>query len=136
MIATHPLFGVGLGNFKALVLDYEEGPAKVQSVAHNTFIEIAAELGIPTLLTFLATIFSSYRSLEKVCQRAKRSRIRFLELAVLGIEGGLVGYCVSVFFVSAEYEKGLWLLIFVSMCVPSLAKRVTSKLLESAPGGT
>lgn len=123
MIVTHPVFGAGLGNFKPLVLQYEEGPIKVQSIAHNTYIEIAAELGIPTLLIFLAVLFSSYRSLEKVRRQAIRSRTRFLQLAALGIEGGLVGYCVSAFFVSVEYEKALWLMVFLSMCMSAEARR-------------
>ena len=124
MIVRHPFFGVGLGNFELLVLQYETGEFMVQSVAHNTYLEIAAELGIPALVIFLALFLSSFLCLEKVRRQSAQLRIRFLEVAARGIEGGLAGYLVSAFFVSSEHEKGLWLLIFVSMCLPPLVKRL------------
>jgi len=127
MIASHPFFGVGLANFKRLVLDYEDGPIAVQNIAHNTYIEVAAELGIPALIIFLALFLSSYLCLEKIRRQALQARIRLLEVAALGIEGGLVGYSVSAFFVNATHEKGLWLLIFLSMCLPVLGKRAARK---------
>jgi putative inorganic carbon (hco3(-)) transporter len=127
MIVSHPLLGVGLGNFKLLVMQYENGEFMVQTVAHNTYLEIAAELGIPALVIFLTLFLSSYLCLEKVRRQAVKSRIRFLEVAARGIECGLVGYLVSGFFVSSEHEKGFWLLIFVSMCLPRLVKSAAQK---------
>ncbi len=43
---THPLFGVGLGHFPELSGIY-------QNNAHNNFLQISAELGIPALLAFV-----------------------------------------------------------------------------------
>ena len=127
MIKAHPLVGVGLGNFKPLVMDYEDAGTKVQSVAHNTYIEIGAELGLPALLIFLALLLSVYRTLEKVRRRAVRSGSQLFEDAAAGIQSGIVGYCVGAFFVSVEYEKFLWLLIGVSACLPVLVRRVTAE---------
>jgi O-antigen ligase len=127
MVVSHPLFGLGLGNFKLLVLQYEEGEFLVQSLAHNTYLEIAAELGIPALALFLALFLSSYLCLEKVRRQAVQLRIRFLEVVARGIEGGLAGYLASAFFVSSEHEKGLWLMFFVSMCLPVLVKKAARK---------
>ena len=123
MVASHPFFGVGLGNFKRLVVQYEDSDITVQSISHNTYLGIAAELGIPALVIFLALFLFSYRCLDKVRRQALQARIRFLEVAALGIQGGLVGYSVSAFFVDASHEKGFWLLIFVSMCLPVIGKR-------------
>ena len=50
MIRAQPLTGIGTGNFKAL-------SGKLGGVAHNTYIEIAAELGIPGLALFGAILF-------------------------------------------------------------------------------
>jgi O-antigen ligase len=127
MIASHPLLGVGLGNYKPLVTQYEAPGEDVKSIAHNTYIEIGAELGLPALLMFLAILVSTYRSLERVRRQAARSGPRLLELAALGIEGGLVGYCVGAFFLSAEYQKFFWLVIFLSMCLPVLVRPVSAK---------
>jgi O-antigen ligase len=127
MIKAHPLFGVGLGNFKPLVLQYEGTENKVQSVAHNTFLEIGAELGMPAMLMFVALLITTYRSLEKVRRQAVRSGTRLFEGAAAGIQCGLVGYSVGAFFVSVEYEKLLWLLIGVSMCLKTLVRSSTAE---------
>lgn len=127
MVERHPLFGVGLGNFKPLVLEYETGTFKEQSLAHNTYLEIAAELGIPALLLFLALLFSTYRTLEKVRRMSSQSKNCFLELAALGMEAGLAGYCVDALTVSIEYLKDFWLVIFLSMCMVSIARAAAKK---------
>lgn len=127
MVAKHPLLGVGLGNFKALVLEYETGTFKEQSLAHNTYLEIAAELGVPTLLLFLALLFSTYRTLEKVRRTSRQSKNSFLELAALGMEAGLAGYCVDAFTVSIQYLKDFWLVIFLAMCMVNIARVAAKK---------
>ncbi len=128
MVKTHPFFGVGLGNFKNVVAMYEPPTiTKVRNLAHNTFLEYAAELGIPTFLVFVALLFSTYRSLENVRQQALLSGHRMLELASQGFQCGLAGYSVSAFFVSAEYVKNLWLMIFLSACMVALAKQPTEE---------
>ena len=132
MVERHPLLGVGLGNFKPLVLEYETGAFKEQSIAHNTYLEIAAELGIPALLLFLALLFSTYRTLEKIRRMSSQSKNRFLELAALGMEAGLAGYCVDAFTISIEYLKDFWLVIFLSMCMVSMARAAAKKETKPA----
>lgn len=132
MIKAHPFFGVGLGNFKPLVMPYEDAEQKVQSVAHNSYLEIGAELGLPALCVFLALLIATYHSLEKVRRQAIRSGARLLEGTAAGIQSGLAGYCVGAFFCTAQYEKLLWLLIGVSVCLPTLARSATAKHRQAA----
>jgi len=55
MFVAHPIAGIGLGTFKDRVLDYEDPDREpVQTLAHNTSIEIAAELGLLGFLAWLA----------------------------------------------------------------------------------
>jgi O-antigen ligase len=51
-IARHPLLGVGIGNFP-VVLDQNIQLSKAGSSAHNIYLHVAAEMGIPALLFFL-----------------------------------------------------------------------------------
>lgn len=51
-ISKNPLFGVGAGNFIKISLTYNKNNNFTDS-AHNIFLEIAAEQGIPTLLAFV-----------------------------------------------------------------------------------
>lgn len=64
-IAHHPFLGVGIGNFP-VVLGQDINQAKAGSSAHNLYLHIAAELGIPALaiaLLFLWFVLKKiYRS--------------------------------------------------------------------------
>ncbi len=126
MIRTHPLFGVGLGNFKLVMPLYEPRNEWVVSIAHNTYIEIAAELGIPGLLIFIAILFFSYHELGRVCKKTASGGPQLLNLASLAIQTGLAGYSVAAFFLSAEYQKFLWLMIFLSADIPYLQRAVAN----------
>ena len=54
LIAAHPVGGVGLGNFSDM--------SGVGDNAHNNFLQIAAELGLPALALFLFASASALRS--------------------------------------------------------------------------
>ena len=62
-IIHHPILGVGIGNFP-LVLGQDIALAKAGSSAHNLYLQIGAELGIPALLIALAFFFLL---LKKTC---------------------------------------------------------------------
>ena len=131
MIRTHPWIGVGLGNFKPLMPRFADPHSRIDTIAHNTYLEVAAELGLPTLLVFLAIPFFSYRSLERVIKRKRRPGREFPYYAALGLQAGLVGYLVGAFFLSAEYQKLFWLVIMLSMCLPYLRPVVAAGHFEA-----
>jgi len=120
MIKAYPLTGVGLGNFKAVMVGYADPNADINSIAHNTYLEIAAELGIPALLLFLVLIGVSCSSLGRARRRALQLESSLLSQAALGMEAGIVGFAVAICFLSAEYQKLFWLMILLSMCIPGL----------------
>lgn len=75
IIASHPFFGVGAGNFPYAALDLsswvmkhsaEEG--EVSGVAHNMFLSVASELGFVGLIMFSAVIFFAFRMVVPICQ--------------------------------------------------------------------
>lgn len=144
MIEAHPFTGVGLGNFKPLIMQYEEpGDMPVDTLAHNTYIEIAAEMGIPGLLLFLAIFYVSMRTLSDVYNHAPESAI-LLRDAAIGLQSGLVGAAVGIFFLSCETQRLLWLILFLAPCVHALAAEAeageenldgTSEQIESTDEG-
>lgn len=123
MYESHPFFGVGLGNFKPLMPLYADPGLTWESMAHNTYIEYLAEMGPAGLLLFLAIAGCALRSLRRVRKRT-RSLGLFPDLyvAALALESGLVGYLAGAFFLSAEYEKLPWVVIFLSICLPRLVR--------------
>jgi len=116
----HPFFGVGAGNFPTA-----EGTisprAEVQSrghglkcgAAHNSYIQIGAELGIPGLVFFLAMIATAVRSVATFRPRpppgsAVDPRLRPLAQA---LTGALIGFAVGAFFLSLAYTDALYTLV-------------------------
>ena len=91
MAADNPLFGVGLGHFFERSREYAGGPFLntargyiVQENAHNNFLQILAELGVPALLLFVGMLAWTFRS-------------AFLDRRPLtyGLTAGLLAYLVS-----------------------------------------
>lgn len=132
MITESPILGIGLDNFPFEVPKYvnpDDMPRyeTLYRVAHNSYVEIAAELGVPALLIFMAMLFSSIGSLERVGRVAQASGDDFLRRVALGLQAGIVGGAVAIFFVSGEYQKLFWLALFLSMCLPPLVRQESSK---------
>ena len=119
MIEHHPLTGIGLGEFKAQMDDYAEPGVTFSSIAHNTYLEVAAETGLPNFLVFVSMFFFTYRSFSRVRRRTSDSGPEIVYLAATGLQAGFVGYLVGIFFLSAEYLKLFWLWMFLSMVLPS-----------------
>ena len=124
MIVAHPIVGVGLGNFKELMPAYSDPGVKTDTIGHNAYLEVAAEMGIPQLLIFLGILFFSYRSFEQTREKTERLGPKVLYEAALGLEAGLVGYAVGALTISAEYQKLFWLVLSLSACLPALAQKL------------
>ncbi len=132
MVQAHPLTGIGAGNFKPLSRNFGhlvEDPG----VAHNTYIEVAAELGIPGLMLFGAILFSAFQTLARVRRAARDSGPALIYHVSEAIQVGLTGGLVAIFFLSAEYQKLLWLMVFLTMCLPAIAAEATSDLSSPDP---
>jgi len=127
IIQAHPLLGVGLNNFRVEVPQYirdEELPRnqRVDRVAHNSYVEIASEMGLPAIVAFLGILISAWFSLERVRKRALRGEFPLLPQVALGLQTGLIGAGVAIFFVSGHYLKLFWLAVFLTMCLPPLCR--------------
>lgn len=137
MFETHPFFGVGLGNFKLLMPVYAAPGVDFKSVAHNTYIEYLAELGPIGLLLFLGIAYCSFSSLRRVRIRTRSTGPpSVLYLVALSLEAGLLGYLVGALFLSAEYEKLYWMVIFLSACLPDMMRPRVSSELQALAAGT
>jgi O-antigen ligase len=120
VFAEHPIAGVGLGNFKETMDKMGYFAERGGYIAHDVYVEYAAEMGIFGLLLFLGIVVSAYRSLARVRSEAIKRGDQFFFAVTSGMQTGLVGFCVASFFLSAEYQKTFWIVIFLSACIPSL----------------
>ena len=108
MIEDHPLTGIGVQNFRAQYPNYHEAQRednelnlfKAPRYAHNDFIQLAAELGIPGFLVLLWSGFLLFKMSWRVffLEEGKSSRLMAINhlVALLGI--GLVACFSSPFY--------------------------------------
>ena len=120
MISAHPIRGVGLGEFKHLMPKYSNVGVTGYYLAHNMFIEVAAELGIPALLLFVAIFLSSFMGLRRILRSGRVHAV--VRDAAAGLQAGLVGFAVAGCFVSSEYQKTTWMSFALISCLSSLAQ--------------
>jgi len=122
MIADAPITGVGPENFKALSLQY--APELTKSyIAHNTYLELAAETGIPVLVLFLLLVATALHTLNRATKLTGTPEARQLAGWAEGLRCGLLGFLVSGAFISAQYEKMFWVVVFASIVVGRLVER-------------
>ena len=132
MIADNPIFGVGPLNFKSLSTLYtglEQG-----NIAHNSFLEVAAEFGIPVFVVFVMLIFAAFHILNRATRLGASPEGLQLAGWAEGLRSGLIGFLVAGFFISAQYEKMLWLAVFVTIVLGRFAAEVRAAEL-AAPAG-
>jgi len=136
MMRAFPVFGSGLGTFKPVSAQFADPGEDLNFMAHNSFIEVGAEAGIPGLVLFAALFYFSARNMGRVRQRALRFRHATLFEIALGVQASLIGYGVASLFVSGQYQKMFWFLIFISVCAGNVAASVFRPLwgaAEAAP---
>ncbi|WP_459825568.1 O-antigen ligase family protein [Desulfomicrobium salsuginis] len=114
MSKRHMLFGVGPGNFKVNSALYNEMVARNQ-IAHNSYVSLAAELGLPGIIVFALIALRVLGSLKRLS--AGDAVDAPVSLIASGMRIGLIGYLVGALFLSAEYEKLFWLYCFVTAAV-------------------
>jgi O-antigen ligase len=119
MIADAPLTGVGPYNFKALSTAYSG--LERDFIAHNTYLELAAELGLPVLVIFLLLALAVFRGLGRARSIPGDFQSRELAAWAEGLRSGLAGFLVAGAFISAQYEKWFWLVVFIAIAVERLA---------------
>jgi O-antigen ligase len=131
----HPITGVGVAAFPVAegqsdlaVANEAEGKGFKWSVAHNSFLETGAELGIPGALVFIAMLVVTVVALARIGPRGRYApwiSKREMALAQMLI-GALVGFAVSGFFVSAEYFAYLYFMLGLSVGLVKLVRQRAS----------
>ncbi len=124
MIKRHPVTGVGLGNFRLETRRLSEGG--VVLTAHNTYLEVAAELGLPALLILLGLIFESWRGLARIQRDASDAKSQ-LQAVCFGLQGSLVAFLAVSVFITAQYQRYFWLFVFLSAVAVRLASPAESR---------
>lgn len=136
MIKEHPLLGVGLDNFYFSISKYNpllEEMRRGGGQAHNGYIEITGELGIPVFCIYASMLVLTFLSLRSIKQTARINSDYTMLNLVRGIEAGLVGFLVCCFFVNAQYQKLFWLMVFLVIVLERIRPERVSPTLVYKP---
>ena len=122
MIQDYPLWGAGFGMFRYLAPRYTDIPSRFD--AHNTYLLVAGEMGIPALLIFLIILLSVLWHSGRLTSRAKDPMMKALGL---GVASGTAALIVSNLFGSRMNSEALisyfWMLAGMVVAAKSLVKR-------------
>lgn len=111
MLADHPVLGVGPGGFRSeYVASSRNAEIDEQSpVAHNIYLEIGAELGLPGLACFLGAVALAFVATERVLRTGSALR------PMLAVQASLVAALVASTFLSEQYYLPIWSLVAVAI---------------------
>lgn len=128
LMLSNPLFGVGIGQFVDGLGMSESG---IYLTAHNSFIQIGTELGIPGIIVFvllLASIVRSCRSAIKSGLLSQKEKNRRTALLI-----STTGYCCGGFFLSQAYGIVLYSLVILAALMHVQAQQVAPMTASPSP---
>ena len=114
-----PVFGVGPSNFGAAEGTLSPFAERQQfglgvrwNAAHNSYVQIGAELGIPGLLLFIGMIASAFGALRRTNRRGGvRDGSHLVPELTQAMTASLAGFVVGAFFLSLAYSEMLYTLL-------------------------
>jgi O-antigen ligase len=132
MVDDDPLRGVGVGNFRTASIHFLLRPGSIlrdefivdrPQVAHNSYLQVVAELGVPGLLLFGGLLVAGLLAAWRAAVEFARQGDVFMETCARGVVLALVALLVADFFASDQLNKELWLLLGLGPALLGIARR-------------
>jgi O-antigen ligase len=142
MVQAHPVGGVGTGQFASSSVHYLLRPGVIErgdlilstpKVAHNTYLNILAELGVVGGAMFIGLLIVCVGSTFVAMRRLQRDGDERLEILVRGLLVGIGGYLITITFISENYSKLLWIVMALGPVLLAIASTPAGK--EELPEG-
>lgn len=141
MAGEHPFFGVGHGNWTAYYRDHyfvegdtlnrfdEAGKPLIQP-AHNSFVEVASQLGYLGLFVFLWVIGATFYVNRQTRRLAIRNgeRGRFIWALARALDYSTVAFCIAGFFMSVANYPFIWMQVGLVASLHAAALDLTRRL--------
>jgi O-antigen ligase len=133
---AHPVTGVGGGNFVVAKPAYATETVNITRldrvvddpvVVHNTYLEILAELGWVGLGLFTVVALGALVIGLHGIRRLARAGFAGTALLGRGVLVATIGMLAAYTFLSAQYEKNLWLLLGASAALASIGRRTETR---------
>jgi O-antigen ligase len=122
IFASHPVLGVGIGGYREANVRYT--PRLGARDAHNTYVSLAAETGLPGLLLWLGMVGS-------VLAQVRRRRAQLVAddrtIQISWMEKGLIGFLVSGLFATYSGVSLFYLFLGILWAASNVLGRDTSQ---------
>ncbi len=144
MIEAHPVRGVGSGQFPLVSVHYLLRPGLIQSgafilstpkVAHNTYLNITAELGLVGGALFVAILIFCVGCALLAIRRVTRAGDESMEILMRGFVVAVGGYLVTLMFLSEGSSKLLWILLGLGPVLLAIATGIERDARQRAGPG-
>ncbi|MFD9700819.1 O-antigen ligase family protein [Lentzea sp. NPDC059081] len=117
MLSDDPLLGVGPGGFRQ---EYAAASRNAEideqtPVAHNLFIEVAAELGLPGFAVLVALVALGFVASERAVRTNRREAV--------AVQAALIAVLAASVFLSEQYYLPLWSLVAVAVAIGQRASK-------------
>jgi O-antigen ligase len=110
---TSPFLGVGIGNFSVVSIR--------GLVSHNSYTQVAAEIGLFALAVYVMFIVVPYRKLKLIQIETSRETTHSLYYYLsIGLQASIIGCVVGTFFLSVPYEGYVYSLIAYAVSLRGL----------------
>jgi O-antigen ligase len=143
MVQHNTIEGVGAGNFQTSSIHYLLEPGKLvradfivdtPKVAHNTYLQVLAELGVVGFALFITILGFSLVCAYKAHKVAAETGDRELDIIARATVVALIALYAAYFFVSRDYGKQLWLLLALAPVMLDIARRELRERVSEAEG--
>ena len=119
----HPLLGIGMGN-------YQPNMSYRGLVTHNSYTQIASEMGLIAVTLYTMFIVKPLRKLSAIARQTfgVKEDSHFYYLA-LGLQASLLVYMVSSFFLSVPYVWNVYYLVGYAVCFRRIYESETGRIV-------
>lgn len=131
----NPFFGVGLGNYLRHFEEYNHQQLKRPMPTHNMYVNLAAEMGLPALLVYLALLATTWWGLRRMDAALKRSGRSgsFDHIFNVAAQCFLVNLCVFGLSGDVEFEYSVFIMLGFAALLHHRWSRGTREGGEAAP---
>jgi O-antigen ligase len=130
---THPLFGVGPGQFAVKVSGDQEkkGEHADWLGTHNSYTQVASEAGLPAFIFYVATIMSCLRTNYWVYLRSRdRAGLETIAGVSFCMFLAIFAYSIAIFFFHEAYSLQLPLMAGVSIALYLTVRPVLNRYAD------
>ena len=140
-MAGRPMLGVGISNFQVaegtispLARLQERGIGVRWGAAHNVFIQVGAELGLPGLILFVAWFASAFLALRRLARQSRKGSDSATDAPRLAqsLMAALVGFVVGGCFLSLAYSDMLYTLAALAVGLQKVSRPLGTPHVRAA----